>query len=298
MATKTSKTINRCLIEVSNLPLERFRVPSPGRKWKHIARQLQAMLMWLARFANGDGTFNRGDMNYSPSVKRQMEHFSCKRNWIYKLHDYLKALGFLNWTRENRQEGRKYIITIPEPDAPDSNPEPRSDALDSKIPDALDSVSDVSDSNPDVSAAWTPDVFAMRTPSVSSALLTVLPSVKELAGRLATIFGQVTGKVLQVGKREREIIREALTLTGSEVELARLWKVWLGQRNLQGLKYPLGKFLEELPGLIGANSSSESEYTAEEIAAIKADIDRQNGEYRAALFSHPEKTFSPEDIPL
>jgi hypothetical protein len=263
MATKKSKTINRCLIEVSNLPLERFRVPSPKHKWKNTARQLQALLMWLARFANGDGTFNRGDMNYSPSVERQTEHFSCKRNWIYKLQDDLKALGFLNWTRKNRQESRKYIITIPDPDAPDSNPEPRSDALDSNVPDALDSVSDVSDSNPDVSAAWTPDVSAMRTPSVSSALSTALPTdLKAAAGRLAQIFGQVTGSPLPGGDGagNQKSVAKAMEIAPGRV--VKFWKRWLSQRDLTGMRFPLGVFVLELPVLI-ATSKGEIDIEAE-----------------------------------
>ena len=54
MKTNTRKP-NKCLIEIKRLPLDRFRIPSPGRKWKHIARQVQALLMYLATFANGDG---------------------------------------------------------------------------------------------------------------------------------------------------------------------------------------------------------------------------------------------------
>jgi hypothetical protein len=164
------KVINNCLIQIRNLPLERFRVASSGRKWKNLARQLQAMLVWLAGFANGDGTFAKGDEDFSPSVKRQMKHFGYKRHWIYKLQDYLKALGFLTWTRVNRQEGRKYTITIPDVD--DS---PTSDVDDRSNPDVDDSKSEVDDRNPDVDAAWTSDVDSMRTPS-ATVLHTVIPS--------------------------------------------------------------------------------------------------------------------------
>jgi hypothetical protein len=107
---------------------------------------------------------------------------------------------------------------------------------------------------------------------------------------MATIFGQGTGKVLQVGKRDQEIIRKALDLTGSEVELTRHWKHWLGQRNLEGLKYPLGKFLEELPGIIAADSSSEPSLTREQEAAIRANIDRQSEKEKTELdLEHAQK---------
>ena len=172
MKTNTRKP-NKCLIEIKRLPLDRFRIPSPGRKWKHIARQVQALLMYLATFANGDGTFNHGDVDYSPSVKTQAEHFGFSRRWIYTLQDNLKALGFLTWERLNRQEGRKYTITIPEvndssnSDVNDSS----SEVNDSSNSDVNDSSSEVNDSIPEVNSASHPEVNSCSHTSV-------LPSYK------------------------------------------------------------------------------------------------------------------------
>lgn len=275
---KTQKTVNKCLIEVKKLPLERFRIPSPGRKWKHIARQVQALLMYLATFANGDGTFKQGERDYSPSMKRQMEHFGFTRQWIYKLQNYLKALGFLNWTRENRQEGRKYVITIPE-----VNDSSESEVNDS-IPEVNDSIPEVNDSIPDGNSASRSDGNSMSTTSVLPVLLTVLPTVKELEGRMATIFGQRMGIALRIGKPGREAIATALTLTGGNAEeLERYWKHWVETRPLTGLLYPLPKFAEELPGLIGADTSTERGYTKEEIEAIRARIASEPSPHEAWL---------------
>jgi hypothetical protein len=283
---KSQKTVNKCLIEVKRLPLERFRIPSPGRKWKHIARQIQSLLVYLATFANGDGTFRHGERDYSPSVKTQAEHFGFTRRWVYKLQDYLKTLGLLSWTRLNRQEGRKYTITIPE-------------VNDSNGSEMNDSRSEVNDSIPEVNSASRSEVNSMSTTSVSSVLQTVLPTVEGLAGRMARIYGQQMGSPPRIGKTGREGIEKALALAGSSDEVERHWKHWVSTRDLDGLLYPIPKFLEELPGLIGADSSSEREYTKEELAALKATIDRQAEIDHNEIMNRmpePERVLSVEDL--
>ena len=246
------KVINQCLLKVRDLPLERFRAPSLGRKWKHLARQLQAMLVWLAGFANGDGTFTIGDRDYSPSVKRQMKHFGYERHWIYKLQDYLRALGFLSWTRVNRQKGRKYTISIPDVD--DSS---KPDVNDS-VPDVDDSASDVDDSNPDVDAASIPDVDAAwtasdvddstpdventqlpakkRISSVFTVLPTVLPTVPERwVEELESLYGQAALDVTSgLSGKNIDTLLARIKSDGWPL-VAYAWELMLEIRSFEGL---------------------------------------------------------------
>ena len=58
-APKKTSPVNKCLIWVTGLPLERFRLRDDGRKWKCRARNRQSVLNLLSRFANEDGKFQR-----------------------------------------------------------------------------------------------------------------------------------------------------------------------------------------------------------------------------------------------
>jgi hypothetical protein len=61
-------TTRKCSIELRDLPLERFRLPTDRRKWEAAARSRRMVLEFIASFANGDGSFNGKTGNFSPSM--------------------------------------------------------------------------------------------------------------------------------------------------------------------------------------------------------------------------------------
>ena len=108
-----SKSSSKCSIWVRNLPLDRYRLPSDGRKWKQAARSRSALLLRLSSYANGDGTFiGETGINYSPSFETLEKHIA--RPSFYRVTDALRALGLLSWTRERHYERRVYTIHLSE----------------------------------------------------------------------------------------------------------------------------------------------------------------------------------------
>jgi hypothetical protein len=109
--------INKCQSWVDNLPLESFRLPSDGRKWKQAARSRYALLHKLAAKANGDGTFigqktKVAGINFSPTWKQLTRHYN--KSTLDYLLNQLRKLGYLTWAREQNHHGRRiYTITNP-----------------------------------------------------------------------------------------------------------------------------------------------------------------------------------------
>jgi hypothetical protein len=106
--------VNRCSIDIRGLPLERYRLPTDGRKWKQSARSRAAMLSHLSLFANADGTFVRESpgveaKNFSPSYARMMKRFAHAT--FFRLTNDLKKLALLDWTRRDHHGRRIYTIT-------------------------------------------------------------------------------------------------------------------------------------------------------------------------------------------
>lgn len=136
--------------QVAALPLEVFRHPKNGRKWRSQARQRQAILWRMAKTGNPDGTFTKvvdGKLvNYSPSEKRLCRHF--ERSSLYRRQNEMRDIHLLDWTREN-YERRVYVMTLPtekqvqdslEKQVSDSNPTPTenqvSDSLKANVSDS------------------------------------------------------------------------------------------------------------------------------------------------------------------
>src|ERR1700733_11148380 len=110
MAAK--KQSPKCTVTVRNLPLDRFRLPGDGRKWKQAARSRSGLLVRISSYANGDGTFVRDGKNYSPSWETLTKHVSSKS--LARWTDDLAKLGFLSWTRDQHYSRRVYTIHLPE----------------------------------------------------------------------------------------------------------------------------------------------------------------------------------------
>jgi len=102
----------KCSQQVRSIPLERYRLPDDGRKWKQAARSRSDLLVRLSTYANGDGTFVRNGRNYSPSFETLEKHVARKS--FYRLTDALQAAGLLSWTRERHHDRRVYAIHLPE----------------------------------------------------------------------------------------------------------------------------------------------------------------------------------------
>jgi hypothetical protein len=110
MAAK--KQSPKCTITVRNLPLDRFRLPGDGRKWKQAARSRSELLVRLSTYANGDGTFVRNGENFSPSWETLTKNVAKKS--LDRHCDALHRLGLLSWTRENHYTRRVYTIHLQE----------------------------------------------------------------------------------------------------------------------------------------------------------------------------------------
>jgi hypothetical protein len=117
-----TKKFNRCTLNVRDLPLERFRLQSDGRKWKQAARSRSNLLLKLATYANPDGTFESEDRkkNFSPSTKKLQQHYA--KRTLYRLSNDLSRLGLLSWEREKNHYGRRTyrIYFRPEKQVPHS----------------------------------------------------------------------------------------------------------------------------------------------------------------------------------
>lgn len=109
-AAKNQST--KCSQQVRNIPLERYRLPNDGRKWKQATRSRSEFLVRLSTYANGDGTFVRDGRNYSPSLETLSKHVG--HGSYYKLTDDLRAAGLLSWARVNHYDRRIYTIHLTE----------------------------------------------------------------------------------------------------------------------------------------------------------------------------------------
>jgi hypothetical protein len=110
-----NRKTNRCTLEVREIPLESFKHPRDGRRWREAARNRYSLLLRLSTHANPDGTFTDedGHKNFSPSAERLQAHYA--RRSMYRHMNDLKDLGFLSWAREQKHYGRRiYRVTIPE----------------------------------------------------------------------------------------------------------------------------------------------------------------------------------------
>lgn len=65
--------------DLRNVPLEKYRLPKDGRKWKAIARDRMALAEWLATYGDADGS------RIHPSVNSMIRHFG----WSHGKNAYL-----------------------------------------------------------------------------------------------------------------------------------------------------------------------------------------------------------------
>lgn len=84
--------------DLAKVPVEAYRLPEDGRKWKSIARDRMALAEWLARHGNGDGS------QIFPSTGSMTRHFGWARGKTFYLLGDLSKLALLESTEHLTRE--------------------------------------------------------------------------------------------------------------------------------------------------------------------------------------------------
>jgi hypothetical protein len=79
----------RCVLTVRDLPMEAFRLPDDGRKWKALCKERQALAMQLATRANPDGT------RITLGSRKMAKKLGFHLNTLFARLDDLDRLGAL-----------------------------------------------------------------------------------------------------------------------------------------------------------------------------------------------------------
>ena len=109
--------------DLAKVPIDRYRLPKDGRKWKAVARQRMALAEWLAIHGDGDGS------RICPSEKSMTHHFGWSRRKTFYLLGDLKELHLLecepdghrgSLTREHGTRIRRMLPSFFRPEVQDS----------------------------------------------------------------------------------------------------------------------------------------------------------------------------------
>ena len=93
--------------DLAKIPVERYKLPSDGRKWQHVARERMALAEWLGVHGDGDGS------NIFPAVKSMQDHFGWSHGkTCYLLRD-LETLGVLLRDGRHGESGPRKRRLIP-----------------------------------------------------------------------------------------------------------------------------------------------------------------------------------------
>lgn len=93
--------------DLRDIPLDRYRLPKDGRKWKAIARERMALAEWLGTHGDGDGS------RIYPGVDSMIRHFGWSRRKTFYLLADLKELGLLSSAGLTSEHGtRKRRINL------------------------------------------------------------------------------------------------------------------------------------------------------------------------------------------
>jgi hypothetical protein len=85
-----AKSSVKCVRDIRDVGPQYYRLASDGKKWLHVCRQRQQLALWLATFADGDGS------SITTGTKRMENALFLSRRTLFRLLDDLRALGFLN----------------------------------------------------------------------------------------------------------------------------------------------------------------------------------------------------------
>jgi hypothetical protein len=224
-----------CLFDVCKIPIEVFRMPTDGRKWKAAAGNRKTLMMQLAGYANADGTSIR------PSTKTLADQTGFSRRKVCRLLDDLKVLGFCERVGRYGQRGaaiRKLVL----PEKPSNTP-PETPSL--RVPDSI-SESAGFDSQ---SARFNPQSARLDSQgaiAVAHDLPSDLPNrtVNQISSieRLTDAFVKTTGKILGIGKHRLKF-EELLGQHGEDLVLSSIIKFAKGDHDWKLVASPAKLYL-------------------------------------------------------
>jgi hypothetical protein len=103
----SKKQILGCIRSIRSIPPSRYKLPSDKRKWRIRCVERKLLLMFIASFANGDGT------GAYPGVHTMMEAMEWSHGKVCRLLNELTELGFLETIgRVGRYGSARRIVRI------------------------------------------------------------------------------------------------------------------------------------------------------------------------------------------
>jgi Helix-turn-helix domain len=239
---KATQQFKTCLFEVCKLPIENFRLPTDGRKWKAAASARKTLLVQLAGFADADGTSIR------PSTQTLADQTGFSRSKVCRLLDDLKELGFMERTGRYGQRGAAIRrLMLPENASGTESKTPPLGVQDS-IVRVSDSILRVSDRILGVSDSISQSVTAMTQDLPLQTCLTDPPSkpvrkTDELRDGMVKTFSKARPdeNLNWAGFADIETLAEEF---GNE-SVCKVWKRWLKNRDTHGMKFHFQWFRKE-----------------------------------------------------
>jgi hypothetical protein len=250
----------RCVVAVRSLPIESYKHPEDGQKWKQPAKNRRALLVELATYANPDGTFLRqiGNevRNYSPSIER-LQKAGYARASLYRMMDSLYDLGLLTWDRKRHYDRREYSILIPAVEkhvSDSSTKEPQTETKDAtnQVSDSLQSgLRFDSEAGNQVSDSEKTGLIAGSTIRLLPPLESSAPSAKgkKKVGAVGYFLGQYKDKFgilppIPPTEEEEKQIQDLENLHGKK-KFGKVVRVWMNSRRLDGLSKVAMFFLQD-----------------------------------------------------
>ncbi len=265
---RTTQQFKSCLFEICKLPIEYFRLPSDGRKWKAAASARKTLAVQLAGYADPDGTSIR------PSIKTLAEQTGFSRAKVCRLMDDLKELRFMERTGRYGQRGAA-IRRLMLPDRPSSIPaETASLREQDSVVRVSDSILGVSDSSLKVSNSSSQSLTAMRHNLPLQTCPTNLPSkpvrkTHELRDGFAKTFSKARPeeKLNWAGFVDIEHLADEF---GNET-VCNIWKDWLKTRDTYGIKFHLKIFRTEFETVCEQAQKAERRVASHVANKVRAD---------------------------
>ncbi len=92
---------------LAKIPVDRYRLPSDGRKWQHIARERMSLAEWLGVHGDGDGS------HIYPAIETMRKHFGWSRRKVCYLLRDLEQLKVLVKDGYHGERGPRQRQLIP-----------------------------------------------------------------------------------------------------------------------------------------------------------------------------------------
>ena len=225
-----------CLFDACKIPIEVFRIPTDGRKWKAAASNRKTLMIQLAGYANADGTSIR------PSTKTLADQTGFSRRKVCRLLDDLKVLGLCERVGRYGQRGaaiRKLVL----PDNPSSATAPIL-----RVPDSISESAEF-DSQ---SARFNSESATLDSQSaiaVAHDLPSDLPNrpVNQInpIERLTEAFITATGRAMGRGKKEYPAYADLMNQHGEELVLASVVELAKGGHDWNLVHNPSKLYLSK-----------------------------------------------------